>query len=51
MNAGSMIELGLHNVRMVNTRMPTILLLSTMKYDWEISINISKFSVNRLFRV
>lgn len=47
MNTGSMVKLRLYNVSMDNTRMLIILLLSTMKYDLEISINISKFSVSR----
>lgn len=46
MNAGSTIKLGLYNISMDNTRM-LILLLSTMKYNLEITIHISKFSMSR----
>lgn len=47
MNAGSIIKLELYNVSMDCDIMVLILLLSTMKYDLEISTHISTLSVNK----
>lgn len=50
MNAGSITKLGLYYVSMDYSMMLLILLLSTMKYDLEISTHISTLSVNEFLQ-